>query len=90
MRDTPGTSASSSTSLAVCSGETSKVTPVTLPPGRASEFTSPSSTGVVAPTITIGMTRVAPCAASALGVPPATIRSTLASVSSAARAGSRS
>src|SRR5262249_1751494 len=90
MRETPGSSASSSTSLATCSGETSKVTPVTLPPGRAKVFTRPSSTGVVAPTTTIGMLWVAWRAANALGVPPATIRFTLASTSSAASGWSRS
>jgi hypothetical protein len=46
--------------------------------------------GPVAPTITMGMVWLALRAASALGVPPATIRSTFASASSAARCGSRS
>ena len=76
--------------MAVCSGETSKVTPVTLPPGRARVFTSPTSTGVVAPTVTMGMVPVTLWAASAFGVPPATMRLTFDSASSAARPGSRS
>ena len=64
--------------------------PVTLPPGRARLVTSPLPTGSAAVAKTMGGGRGSVClAARAVGVPGATMTSTLSATSSAARAGSR-
>ena len=64
--------------------------PVTLPPGRASEATMPVLTGSAATGKTIGMTAVAFFAARTCSVPPANMRSTLSRTNSAAISAARS
>ena len=55
-REIPGASSFGSWSrLATTSGPTSKVSPVTFPPGRARLLISLSSTGLVASVVTIGI-----------------------------------
>ena len=66
------------------------VHPVTLPPGRASEVTSPLPTGLATRPMTMGIVVVACLAARAAGVLEAKITSTLRRTSSAASSGSRS
>ena len=66
-------------------------TPVTFPPGRLRLATRPAFTGSNAETKTIGIVEVLAFAASAGSAPPeVAITATLRSISSAARAGSRS
>ena len=60
--------------------------PVVLPPGRASDATSPCPT-MSSVKVKIGMVRVATCAARAAAAPPATMASTCALTSSAATGG---
>ena len=67
-----------------------KLTPVTLPPGRLRLATRPSLTGSSPTPKTIGIVAVAALAASAAGVPVATITATWRRTRSAASAGSRS
>src|SRR5262245_3992091 len=64
--------------------------PVTLPPGRASDATTPVPTGWPAVGNTIGMTDVACFAAITAGVVDATMRSTLSRTNSAAISAKRS
>ena len=66
-------------------------TPVTLPPGRARLGDEPDLDRIAdSDAITIGIVVVARLAASAAGVPSATMTSTLSRTNSAARSGSRS
>jgi len=70
-----------------CSSVTQALSPVMLPPGRASWATTPGPIGSPIAAITIGMLWVAFFAASAAGVPLVTMRSTPAATSSAAISG---
>ena len=62
---------------------------VTFPPGRGRLATSPVAMGSPVSAMTIGISRVACCAARAVGVNQATMTSTLRRTSSAANSGSR-
>ena len=83
------TSLRSCSRLETRSGEKS-VRPVMLPPGRAKLATKPSLTGSWLFPMTIGMVRVACCAARIVGEVAVRITSTGRWTSSAARSGSRS
>ena len=89
-RDRLGTASVSSCSCLVTSSSYCEANPVALPPGRARLRTNPSATGSTRTTKTIGIVRVARCAAMIAGVPETTMTSTLARTRSAARSCSRS
>ena len=72
------------------SSVTNALRPVTLPPGRASEATTPTPGGSPMAAMTMGMVVVAAFAARAAGVPRVTIRSTRLRTSSATSSGKRS
>ena len=61
-----------------------------FPPGRARLATTPLSTGSPIAPMTTGIVVRARLAASAAGVPPVTMTSTLSRISSASRSSSRS
>ena len=67
-----------------------RLSPVTLPPGRARLLTSPVPSGSPADVMTMGIVAVACLAARGASVPAATITSTLRLTSSAANSGRRS
>ncbi len=86
-----GDTSFSSSSLFGCNSPDMFITPVTLPPGLARLATHPRLTGSTPapPAMTIGIVRVARCAAPISGPNDVTMTSTLRLTNSAARAFSR-